>query len=148
MTPTPIARELYDAYRSTRYIAWIDGEAVVLRVGSANQVLAALMAAHGVSAGCFVTGFNPYSKIGDRAVNAAANARLQSVLLDAGYLVFEAEGRALDDAWPAEPSYLVLGCCRQDALGLCMAFDQNAVLCFGADATPEIVLHPHLEKPQ
>lgn len=144
MTGSGIDPCLYEAYRSTRYCAWIGDEQLVLQVGVSNPGLLRLMDMHDASCGCFITAFNPFSQSSDEAMNVAANERLRRTLMDAGWKVFEGQGRAADGSWPAEPSYLVLDCSMEDALGLCTAFGQNAVLWFGPDATPRIVLHPGL----
>lgn len=141
-----IAPELYEAYRSTRYCARIGKEELVLQVDSPSSPLKELMDEQGASSGCFITACNPFSEACDEATNAAANERLRHLLVNAGWRVFEGEGRGSDDGWPAEPSFLVLGCTRNDAIGLCEAFGQNAVLWFGADAMPVLLFHPALEK--
>ena len=147
MNRPTIAPELYEAYRSTRYYAWIDKEGLVLQVDSPSSPLKKLMDEHGALSGCFITAWNPFGEACGEGTNVAANEKLRHVLANAGWKVFEGEGKGSDDSWPAEASYLVLGCTRNDAIGLCEAFDQNAVLWFASDATPQILVHPALEMP-
>ncbi len=136
---------LYEAYRSTRYSAWIGDEGLVLRVDEANPTLERLMRREGVTSGCFVTAWNPRGEHSDNGTNRNANAQLLVALQEKGWQVFEGEGKGEAGDWPAEASYLVLGCSMDDASGLCVDFRQNAVLWFASDAIPKLLLHPDLE---
>jgi hypothetical protein len=128
------------AYRTTRYIAWCDDETLELRVGVQNPYLQAMMRRHGVHGGCFVTGWNPKGCLCDDATNSAANAVLEDELRQRGWYVAPGEGRGMDGAWPPEKSYLVLGAGFHESAALCERYEQNAVLVFGEDATPELLL--------
>jgi len=136
---------LYEAYRTTRYSALVDGEEIVLRVDTTNPALAALMRRHGVTGGCFVTAWNPRGEDCGEAENERANALLRLAIQAMGCHFFEGEGKGTSGDWPAETSYLALGCSGDDAKQLCTDFRQNAVLWFGTDAVPRLVLHPDLE---
>jgi hypothetical protein len=147
MSGARIDPALHEAYLSTRYLAWHPGGELVLEIGVRSHALKELMEAHGTSSGCFVTAHNPFSATSDDASNEAANTRLRHVLTTAGWTVFDGEGRGTSGDWPAEPSFLVLGCGKHDAIGLCERFQQNAVVCFDADAVPRLILHPAVDLP-
>jgi hypothetical protein len=138
---------LYEAYRSTRYSAWTEDEELVLQVDEPNPTLERLMRREDVRGGCFVTAWNPCGENTDPDANMAANARLHATLQSKGWRVFEGEGKGEAGDWPAEASFLALGCSLDDASGLCVDFRQNAVLWFGSDAVPRLILHPDLEAP-
>ena len=146
MTTHPLSPALLAAYRSTRFCAWIGEEELVLLIGHHNPRLEALMRQFDVQGGCFVTAWNPLGQALDDASNAAANQRLAVELDQCGWTYFEGEGRGLDNAWPAEASYLVWGPGYYQSAALCTGYEQNAVVAFDDRAIPELLFGNHIAK--
>jgi hypothetical protein len=132
-------RRLEAAYRATDYVIEAPGGAFVLQVDEPSDELAALQRARGVRESAFISAWNPRSETTDAATNAAAHQRLLEALRAAGYETLEGWGRNPAGAWPAERSVLVLGLDEEHARRLAAAFEQNALLHVGADATPRLV---------
>jgi len=140
---------MWSAYQQTRYVAWPDRDAAAragrggpagareleIRVGASSPALDAFLAARGAASWCFVTAANPGSERRSDAENARRNRNLEAELEAAGLVALRGEGRGADGAWPAEPSFLVLGVDRDEALRLGGRHGQNAVV-FGEVGGP------------
>lgn len=134
-----IAPATLRAYRETDYR--VEGDApFTLRIGAASPELAALHRAYHTSHSAFVTACNPYSRVLDTAANAARQASLARELHQRRLAFLPGIGRHPTNAWPGEPSFLVLGLPLEDARILGERFEQNAVVWNGADAVPGLVL--------
>lgn len=131
------------AYQATTYrVDLPDGRAIALRIGAANPGLAALHADHGVTRSVFVTAWNPFGEALPDADNHVAMTRLTAWLDNREIVWLPGAGVGDDGDWPPEPSLLALGQGEAEADALCMEFRQNAVVVCGADAVPELRLHP------
>ena len=74
-----------------------------------------------------ITGHNPFSARRTEAENLAANARLASVIVDAGAEAVPVDGCAADHSW-CEPAYAVPATVPTDVVcGWARTFDQHAV---------------------
>ena len=128
--------ELVEAYRAADYV--VAGPQVVIRVGEPNAALDALLGAAGCAA--FLTAANPGSGRRDEEENRRLVADLANALDAAGWRRLEGEGRDRAGAWPAEPSFLVLGIPRRQSLELARRFGQNGFVWCERGAAPELVL--------
>lgn len=137
--PTVVPEATLQAYRETEYRVYASPP-VCMRLDVVSNELAQLHAAHGVLCSAFITAFNPYSQMLSDVENIWRQASLKNELLARGYEVFEGEGVHPHNGWPREPSFLVLGLGPDDAAEFGVLFDQNAVVCSGADAIPRLIL--------
>ena len=120
---------VWAAYRATRYVAFVGGDALVLRVGEGSPDLDALLDAHRARTWCFITAWNPMSERLDEATNRARNRALLAEIEARSLPWYDAEGRGDDGRWPAEASFLVLGISHADAVTLARRFEQRAIVC-------------------
>ena len=127
------------AYRQTEYRVFGSVPAV-LRVGVQCPALAILQQMHQADCSAFITACNPLGELVDAAVNARRQQALAVEITRQGYTAIDASGQHPTGAWPAEPSYLVLGISREAAQRLGQAFQQNAILWADRDAVPELIL--------
>lgn len=132
----PLTPELVEAYRAADYV--VHEPNVVIRIGEPNAALDALLADAGRAA--FLTAANPGSERRGDEENDRSVAALRKTLDDAGWRCLEGEGRDPEAAWPAEPSFLVLGIPRGQALELARRFGQNGFVWCERGAAPQLVL--------
>ena len=116
------------AYEATAYhveaAPGILQESIILRHGQSAEPLDSALARLGAQDWTFITAWNPLSK--EAADNDRAQLRLRADL-EAGKFTL-LEGKGVGDGWPAEPSLLVLGISREDALALGRRHGQHAVV--------------------
>jgi putative PIN family toxin of toxin-antitoxin system len=111
---------------------------VAIRIGEPNGALDRLIGA--AASAAFLTAANPRSERRGDEENRRLTAALGQVLDRAGYRHLEGEGRDPQGAWPPEPSFLVLGIGRGEALALARRFEQNAFVWCAAGEPPALVL--------
>ncbi|MGB0331423.1 MAG: DUF3293 domain-containing protein [Planctomycetota bacterium] len=136
---TVLEPALLQAYRETHYEVG-PPHAMTLRVGESSGPLAALMAAAGVQGAAFVTAANPLSQPLGWEENEALLASLRAALAAEGWVVHGGRGRHPGGGWDPEPSLLVLGLDREEAVLLGHRWRQNAVVWAGDDAVPRLLL--------
>lgn len=135
-----IDASLLAAYQAALYRVDAAPTPFVLRIGERSLSLADLHALHRVTCSAYVTACNPHGMLQADAQNRRALARLERELAERGYAVYGGAGTDADGDWPGEPSLLVLGIERPDAIDLGRAYGQNAIVWCGANAVPELVL--------
>ena len=138
--PTAIPRELVDAYRSTDYRITTDAGVFSFRVDSVCSRLLDLQTLHAVGSSALITAWNPYSEPTSDAENAAALAELENALTARGLTFLPAVGVDPLGFWPGEPSVLILGIGKPDAVDLGNQFRQNAIIWAGREARPQLIL--------
>lgn len=111
------------AYRATHDRV---GGAFTLRVGERSGELDGLLADHGLTEWAYLTAHNPGSVTLPAAENRARQAALLARL--AGRPIILGEAIAPSSDWEPEPSVLVLGITRDEAIEIARAFGQNAIL--------------------
>lgn len=128
------------AYRAARYFVGSGADALELRIDVANEELARLLAAHGVSHAAIITAHNPGSRrVSDRD-NARAESALRRRVLAAGYASVPSRGVDPAGRFPDEPGLLVLGIEAAAATTLAREFAQAAIVVIEAMATPRLVM--------
>ena len=138
--PTAIPQELVAAYRATDYRITTDAGAFSFRVDSVCPGLLDLHNLHGVGSSALITAWNPYSERTNDAENAAALAKLEHALATRGLTFVPAIGVDPQGLWPGEPSVLILGIERTEAVALGNQFRQNAIVWAGREASPQLIL--------
>ncbi|MEA3200684.1 MAG: hypothetical protein QOE90_2112 [Thermoplasmata archaeon] len=120
------------AYRVTTYAAG----PLRLRIGEPNAALDELLARHGAATWAYLTAWNPGSVPRGETENRAAARRLLDRL--AGYPCIEGESVGDGGAW-REPSVLVLGIRRDEALAIARDFGQLAFVVGERGGAPRLV---------
>jgi hypothetical protein len=131
--------ELTEAYRQTSFRADTPRGPLCLRIGLPNPVLDALLESQGVRSWAYVTAWNPGSMRLSEDENVRRQHALEETLRRDGLIVFPGEGVGDDGRWPPEPSVLVLGISRADALALGQRFGQRAIVYGEAGKSPQLV---------
>jgi uncharacterized protein DUF3293 len=135
----PLDPALLEAYRQARYAVF--GErGLVLRIGEPNPDLDALLAAEGASTAAFITAANPRGEARSAIENRVASAALVESQRAAGYACYPGEGRDPGGKWTPEPSVLVVGIARENALALGRELRQNAIVFVTRGLAPELVV--------
>ena len=119
---------LLDAYRRTSFIANTPKGRLGLRVGQRCLELDDLLADQRVTTWGYVTAFNPGSEPLPAEENVARQRELERAVAEVGLTSYPGEGIGDDGQWPPEPSLLVLGIARDDAVRLGLRFGQLAVV--------------------
>ena len=109
-----------------------------IRIGEPNGSLDELIVP--AASAAFLTAASPRSERRSEEENRRLTVALGQVLDAGGYRYLEGEGRDPRGAWPAEPSFLVLGIGRSEAVALARRFEQNALLWCEPGKPPELVL--------
>lgn len=143
-SPPPLPPELHAAYLTTRYEVYLSDpprpeETMVLQIGERSERLAALIDETGLYPGVFITAWNPFSATATEADNQAANLRLKESLGQWADVIYPGRGIAADGGW-FEDGFLGLGLNRATAKWLCQEYAQHAVVFFGQDAVPELLI--------
>jgi len=127
------------AYRATTYAVADGAHRLAIRIGERCAPLEALLAARGLDEWAYLTAHNPRGLRADPAANAAAQARLEAELAAAGRPFLR--GASLGDGgdWPPEPSLLVLGLARAEALALARRYGQEALVTGRCGEAAELV---------
>lgn len=138
-----ISPEMMDAYEQTRYLVQGEGHGVgpiALMVGVSSDALAALHKRCGVDCSAFITACNPWSRILPDDENARRQAELLAVLKARSLRWIGGIGQHPTNGWPGEPSVLVFGLSLASARVIAQAYEQNAFVWAGGDATPQLIL--------
>ena len=130
---------LLQAYLSTTFAAFAPEGEIRIRVGENNPRLEALLSHHGVFTWAFITAFNPGSVPLDRDENELRQRRMENDLLNRGYAFLSGEGQADAGGWPPEPSVLILGIAREDAVRLGQEYGQIAIVVGEAMGLPQLL---------
>ena len=116
------------AYRATTYAVADGPHRLAIRIGERCAALDGLLATSGLEEWAYLTAHNPGGVAADPAANAAAQARLEAELAASGRPCLR--GTSLGDGgdWPAEPSVLVLGLPRAEALAIARRYGPEALV--------------------
>lgn len=128
-----------DVYRATAYHVADGAQRFSIRVGERCAPLDALLDAHGAEEWAYVTAYNPGGRQARADENAAAQQRLEAELRATAHPVLRGEGAGDDGRWPPEPSLLVLGLPRADAVALARRCGQVAIVAGRRGAPAELV---------
>lgn len=131
---------LLDAYRKTTFYADTPSARLALRVGRWCGEIDALLKDHGVSTWAYVTASNPGSRRLSDEDNAARQRELEGEVARLGLSAYPGEGVADDRRWPPEPSLLILGVARGDAVRLGTRYGQVAIVCGELGREAELVV--------
>ena len=135
----PLDPKLRAAYEATDYVVFAEPE-LVIRIGEPNPDLDALMESAEASSAAFLTAANPDGELQSDAENRAALDELRKAELLRFRPQYDGEGRDPLGKWPAEPSLLVVGISRDDAVFIGLSHAQNAIVFVEKGQAPELVV--------
>lgn len=127
------------AYRRTSFYTDTPRGRLCLRIGVPHAELDALLAANGARSWAYVTVWNPGSIVLSEAENVGRQHALEQALRDGGFTFWRGEGVGDEGRWPPEPSVLVLGITRAEAVALGGRFGQGAILYGEAGGCPQLL---------
>jgi len=136
---TIIDAAMVQAYRETGYRVHGDGP-FTLQIGETSLALAAAHKLRRVDCSAYITAFNPFSRALDGAANAERHTALGRELELRSLSSIEGVGQHPSGQWPGEASYLIFGLTLEAAKTLGARLEQNAIVCAGADAVPQLIL--------
>ncbi len=128
-----------EVYIETAYRVADGAQRFSIRVGERCAPIDALLDAHDAEEWAYVTAHNPGGRRADADANEAAQQRLEAALRASARPVLHGEGVGDDGGWPPEPSLLVLGLTRADAVALARRFGQEAIVAGRRGAPAELV---------
>jgi hypothetical protein len=131
---------LLEAYRKTTFYADTPRARLALRVGQRCLDLDALLNDHGLSTWAYFTASNPGSRRLSDEDNSARQRELEGDVARLGVRAYPGAGVADDGLWPPEPSLLILGIARGEAIGLGRRYGQVAIVCGELGRAAELVL--------
>ena len=137
--PTEIEPGLVNAYVQTDFALAGETE-LVFNVGRASPALDVAMIWRGLERAAFLTAYNPFSRDVGEAQNRKAQEALLCDLERMGLDWIVGEGRDPSGEWPGEPSVLVLGITREQALELGRSYEQNALVWCEVGRPSELIL--------
>jgi hypothetical protein len=137
---------LESSYRATSY--FVDGPngRFTLRIGLHSCEADVLAAESGVNEWAYITAYNPGSVLAPWGRNEARQRELEKIIKEGNYIYYRGEGVGDDGAWPAEPSFFVLGIDENTATALARRFGQAAVV-FGERFNPARLLWTGRDSP-
>lgn len=131
---------MIDLYRRLRYpVPLPDGRVIALVHGVHDREIDAMLAAHGVDAGVYITAWNPRGVATERATNRDANARLRAELARLCVHVLDVPGASSETDWTPEESFFALGVARATAEELGRTHAQRAVVFVERGAAPIVI---------
>jgi hypothetical protein len=136
---TALPADLIALYRIAHYCVPYNGSEAILRIDIRSELLLKIHRLRGVSCSAYLTAWNPGGRARPLAENIARHHRLLSRLRSTGFAWQEGEGRSPDGTW-RETSVLVLGMDESEARRVGNEFEQDAIVCAGADVIPRLLL--------
>jgi hypothetical protein len=127
------------AYRRTTFAADTPHGRMGLRVDRPAADLDALLAERGVHSWAYVTACNPGSALLTEPENCRRQEELERQVRETGRVFFHGEGIGDDGRWPPEPSLLILGIGRAEAVDLGRRFGQRAIVYGEAGGSPQLL---------
>lgn len=127
---------LLKAYKSTTYQVFKPN--ISFKIGETSKELDSLLRSHINHTCCFITAYNPFSESLSESENQLRQSELKKDL--SSYKVFEGAGVPADDKWSPEPSFLVMGIDKNEAIRLAKKHEQNAIVFGEVGKAAELVI--------
>ena len=139
VTKSAIAADKISAYLETQYFVR-EPEPLTLRIGVANERVAAAFRRHLATSCAFVTAYNPCGAAIAEEDNLARHEAMRLDLKELDCAFYEGAGGHPDNGWPEEKSCLCFGLSFDDACDIGAKWGQDAIVWCGADCVPHLVL--------
>ena len=118
---------LIEKYEKSCYIAYIDNHKLIIHAGKQNVNLDTLLLEHQMKTACFITAWNPFSKVRPHYKNSCLNFLLFCELKLLSRPIFHGVGISIDEDY-LEKSFLVLGLSKVECTKLGEKYQQNAFI--------------------
>jgi hypothetical protein len=138
--------EMEAAYNATTYRVFLPSGICELRIGEPCETLRCWLETADCKEFALITAHNPDGVPTDEAINAERQSQLECELLEGNYEPYAAQHEADAQAWPNEESCFVPDISPEDACALAADYGQNAVVCGGVDAVPQLVWVEEMEQ--
>ena len=138
LTTTEINR-LTLAYKQTVYEVYDRQSTIQIYVGEYNPQLNQLLMDHNCYSWTIVTAVNPYSQCLTSSENQQRQQKLSDYFQPQKFTTFAAAGVDRTGIWTPEPSLLILGIDRSEAVAVGTLFEQNALVLGTIDGVPELL---------
>jgi hypothetical protein len=116
------------AYHQTSFFADTPRGRIRLRIREKSAELEAILFAEGAREWAYVTACNPGSRPLSHRENVRRQEALEREVSGRGLVFLRGEGVGDDGQWPPEPSLLILGIARDQAVDLGGRFGQKAIV--------------------
>jgi hypothetical protein len=116
------------AYEQAIYEVYHGQETIVIHIGEYCRALDHLIAKCDCSAWALITAANPYSQLLSQLENQRRHQKLIEHLHEQSWSLLDALGKDRTGVWTPEPSLLILGIDRFQAIALGRKFEQNAIV--------------------
>ena len=138
MADTVLPEPLLQAYSTTHYC--VNACTWFLQLGKTQPALALHYQRHAVQCASYLTACNPLGELLPDHINQRRMEQLRQALQRAGWSWMDGRGQDPEGNWPGEDSVLVWGMPEATARAWGQQWNQNAVVCCGADMVPHLVL--------
>ena len=129
---------LLKAYKQTTYA--VPSLKINIRIGEKCPLLDQLLQKLERRSWCFVTAWNPQSRLLSDEENQKRNHKLKESLIQSGYIYYDGLGVGDNGQWPPEESILVIGINRLEALEIAKEWEQNAIVFGEIDEKASLIL--------
>ena len=136
---TQDANNLWDAYRTTQFLADTPRGEICIRIDEVQQKLDLLLNDYDANEWAFITAHNPASELLDHSENKSRHSNFVKRIADSGYQSFFGRGVGRNPSWEPEESLLILGICREDAIQVGRSLGQNAIVLGTVGAAAELI---------
>ncbi len=127
------------AYERTVYEVYDRQSKIQIYIGKYNSQLNQLLINYHCYNWAIVTAVNPYSQCLISSENLQRQQKLRDYLQTRKFTTFAAAGADPTGVWSPEPSLLILGIDRAEAITIGTLFEQNAIVWGIRDAVPELL---------
>lgn len=134
-----ITKDLLDSYKKTHFSVNGPTGTFILRTDCYSAELEASHKRNYVRTSAYITAHNPASEPQTDIWNSDAQKAMEAEVAASGFKTVPGSGIDPNNEWPAEPSILILGIDKDDALDLGKRFGQNALLFSASDAIPTLI---------
>lgn len=139
--------ELERAYVGTEYRVSSVDPPIILKIGKRSEQVDQLLLEHGCGSWAFITPCNPRSV---ELTDEQNKRRLEAfaATISSQFELLLGEGVGENPEWSPEPSYLILGIHKENALSLATHWEQNAFVFGELGSAAELVWCPTIHSPQ
>ena len=134
-----LSKELINAYKKTNYEVFTE-QPFTLNIDIFSERLSLIYKENSVETACFITAYNPFSEKLTLEDNKAVQEKLLQNIIHSGNQFFEGIGVDPKGEWKGEPSFLILGISKEEAIEIGKQFKQNALVWCNKNCIPQLIL--------
>ena len=134
-----LSKEMINAYKKTNYEVFTE-QLFTLNIDIFSERLSSIYKENSVKTACFITAYNPFSEKLTLEDNKAFQEKLLQNIIHSGNQFFEGIGVDPKGEWEGEPSFLILGISKEEAIEKGKEFKQNALVWCNKNCIPQLIL--------